>query len=846
MRLIVQNWWPLLLLVVPGFFWWLRGRSLTDFNRRQLALLISLRSAIVILFILALMAPVLVRRGTWIAVAYLLDVSRSVSPQAIASGVGWVRDTVQQGDSDAARFLAFARNSIGVEKAEELVAVRVADRRSEYAVDRSGTDLADAIHRALESLPPYHLKRIVLVSDGHATEGDVLRALERLRREGARLYAVPSSARSEGDSWIESVTAPDTVTAGEPFALEVKVYNQVAAPTSVVVSVGRETLAAAPIAAKVGPGSVALAPVIAEPGPATLVIELLRDADPVPENDQLEHSLFVRPRPRVLYVEGHAQSAGHLQEALEEGGFVVDVAEPERVPRVTTELDRYAAIVISDVAPDRLTAGQMDALSVYVEQLGGGLVLVGGESIYGESGYAESRLEEILPLWFKAEEEPKELALVIALDKSYSMVGVKMELAKEASKAALDLLTEEQRFGLLAFDYHYYWPVPLQLAVNKQDLRDLIGRIEPSSPTNIFPALEEAYKTLLRTEADIKHIILLSDGKTYEDEYEALVTRMRDAEITVSTVAVGNKADRQLLGNIASWGGGRNYFIEDPQRVPQIFVEETQLAAGSTLAEDEPASAAVRKAVEALKGIDFEDAPALFGYNRMLPKDSAEVVLETSADDVLLARWQYGLGRTAVFTSDVKSRWAVDWLGWDGYRKFWTQLVREIARRDEFREPDLSVERVGSRARVTLETLRNDGTFDDGLRPPVEVRLAGGDTQIVEARQVAPGSYSLSVNLPEDGIAAFRWLADYEVQPERHLTTPFPAEYRFHPPDVDQLRRYSEVTGGVFGPTLEQLFDPGEDTVLRPLRLWPGLVGLALILYLANMLLRRIRVFEER
>ena len=76
---------------------------------------------------------------------------------------------------------------------------------------------------------------------------------------------------------------------------------------------------------------------------------------------------------------------------------------------------------------------------------------------------------------------------------------------------------------------------------------------------------------------------------------------------------MGEEADRELLADIAEWGKGRSYFIEDAERVQQIFIEEMQIALESTLIEEtfEPL---VKREVEALSGIDFATAPPLKGY----------------------------------------------------------------------------------------------------------------------------------------------------------------------------------------------------------------------------------------
>src|SRR5207237_214487 len=82
-----------------------------------------------------------------------------------------------------------------------------------------------------------------------------------------------------------------------------------------------------------------------------------------------------------------------------------------------------------------------------------------------------------------------------------------------------------------------------------------------------------------------------------------------------------------------------------------------------------------------LDGIGLEHAPPLRGYVSTKPKPLSEVLLVSDYGEPLLARWRQGLGQAVAFTSDVKNRWASDWLHWPGYQQFWAQLVRSPTRR---------------------------------------------------------------------------------------------------------------------------------------------------------------------
>jgi uncharacterized membrane protein len=569
--------------------------------------------------------------------------------------------------------------------------------------------------------------------------------------------------------------------------------------------------------------------------------------DPFPQNDMLRQSIFVGPQPRVLYVEGSPTSAHYLHDALTGEGIEVTLGQPRDLPTAPTGYDEYDLLLLSDVPRAALNDAQMLSILTWVRDAGGGLIFAAGESSFGEEGYTETPIEETLPVWFRVNEKRKDLALVIVLDKSFSMVGPKIELSKEAAKAALAMLEPTHRFGLVTFDHSPYWTVPLQLATNTERINEYISSIIASAHTNIYPALERAYERLAETEAEVRHVILLSDGKTYPDDYETLLGRMMDAEITVSTVAVGEEADRELLGNIAEWGNGRSYFIRDAERVPQIFIEETQIASQATLVE-EPVETSIMTSVEAFTGIDLAAAPRLRGYVSTQAKDTAEVLLESNAEAPILARWHYGLGKAAMFTSDVKNRWAADWLEWDGYGKFWSQLVRETMQRDSDDEVEFAVEREGDEAVITVSAVTEEGAFRVGLDPQLEVVEPDGSARPLDIAQVGPGTYQARYPLrtAPDAPYSFRLSGEDIDAQSRELYYPYTDEYRLYPPNNELLLAIADQTGGEVLPDNEEIFDAYDESASVPTPLWPFLAGLALAFYLLDIALRRAPWFWKR
>ena len=839
-----ERYWPLLFIAAIPFVFWVRSRTLTDFNSSQLRLATLVRSSMVLLLALALMQPIVSSQGSWLSVVYVLDVSESVSPQAIASAIDWIDAANTAGRPDHTSYIGFGANAIVHDDLDALRTIQVSDRSVDGAVDQSGTNLENALQRALGSFAPNHIKRLVLLSDGNQNSGMVEDTVLRLAEEGVQVFARPIQARLSSDTWVEDLLAPARVTAEELFPVEVHVFSHSPTSASLDLRMGDEVLETRDIALVEGINRIAFEVRVEETGPTTLEAEVRAGSDSFTGNNLFRESIVVGGSPRILYVEGRPESAGYLTDALELEGMEVVLATPSELPRVVEGLDGYESVILSDIRADEMDPAQMEALATYVEDLGGGLILAGGESVFGEEGYSTTRVEEILPVSFDLEREEASVALIIVLDKSGSMGGQKIELAKEASKAAVEVLLDEHLIGIIAFDYNHYWPVDLQLAANRDDINRSVSMIIAGGETNIYPALREANAALLGVESEVKHVILLSDGRSLPDDYQGLVDEMAEAEMTVSTVAVGNGADRELLEDIAEWGKGRAYFIEDATMVPQIFTEETELATQGTL-EEEPFQVVVTKDAEVLDGIDFLDSPLLLGYVSTLAKDTAEVLLESDTEKPILARWQYGLGKTAAFTSDVKDRWAVDWLAWEGYVKLWPQLVRETMRRQDDEDLDMRIDKVGDEARITITALDPDGGFRNELDSQIRVVDPDQSAAVIEVRQSGPGTYEARYPVDQDGSFVFRLIGD-EAGVSRILPYSYPEEYHFYPTDVDLLREVSESTGGAFGAEAPTIFATDSETVTAPTPIWPYLTALALLLYLTELYLRRVRLFESR
>ncbi|MGB2713565.1 MAG: VWA domain-containing protein [Vicinamibacterales bacterium] len=835
-----------LLLCVP-LVWLAHVAARTTFNPRQRVLQAGLRSLLIVALVLAMARPVVSTMSDRQSMVFVVDVSHSVSGAAIQSAAGKIDELKASLRPAHSRIVAFGKTSATLDSTDALrrMAQIESTEPNVQRVDRRGTDLEAALDAARAELAPGHIPRIVLFTDGRATAGDLTAATTRLSEHRVPVFIDPLAVRSLGDTWIDALDLPDRIVAGAPFTATVTVQTQRNVVGDIEVRSGDTVLASRQLALAKGVTQVPMDVTVDAAGASVLQARVVIANDPLPANSTLSQAIWAATRPKVLYVEGRPSSSHYLARALTESGFEVTVRPPAGLPATLSDFDPWDVVILSDVSRTLIRDNSMSALSEWVERHGGGLLVAGGESVFGEGGYRKSQIERLTPVTFERKDEP-EVALVLVLDRSWSMAGASMELCKAAAQAAVDVMTDEQSVGILTFNDSFNWDVPLRnVGHNRDSIRKRISAIGPGGHTLIYPAVEQAYLALKPAKARAKHVLLLSDGRSYPADYESLVRQMVDARITVSSVAVGPSADPELLGNIAKWGKGRTYAVSDAKELPQIFVKEAKNAA--TPAFDEKEIKPIVKAPAFLSGVDLTRVPLLKGRTATVLKDTALEVISTDEEDPLLAFWPVGLGRAAVFASDVKDRWAANWIRWRGYGPFFSSLVRALERRQA---PAVALDVVPGPIRgrvrsvaVAVETRDAEGGYKDLLRPAVEVK-AGAATSRLQLRQVAPGRYEATVVADADQPLTVTAVGG-EGEGASRMVVPDPAaEYRFSAADEGLLKSLAQATGGGWVPTAETLAKAPRDrrTARRPIA--PALIVLALALWFSDILLRRMRVFE--
>lgn len=824
--------------------------TLSDLPGYQRLLNIVLRSLVLLAVIGALVQVVTTTFESRVSTLFVVDTSASIPDAMLDEARVFINNAIEaRGEGDEVKVIAFARRPYEIPLGEDgkLGAIT----RPEDPEERLGSNPSSAIRMAYGLFPQDHLKRLVVMSDGNETRGDLIAEAYKARAFGIKLYNREIEFEVPEEVLIRGMDFPDELKVGEPFSMVARVFSTKKARVSLQLwqndfKDGNKT-----VELEAGVNELVFDTEVYEPGFKTFKLEMkvLEGEDQFEANNTFVYSAEVRGKPRILYVEGEMRARHYLERALRNENFEVETRGPYGLPTTIEEFESFDLVLVSDLPAMHMSESQMRLIDRYTRELGGGFIMAGGESSFGPGGYYGTYIEKVLPVDFESEKkrETPSLALMLLIDKSGSMNGDRIELAKDAAKATVEILQRNDKVGVGAFDDSVQPLVRMQSASNRVRILSDIARLRASGGTNIAGALAFAYENLAITPARLKHVILLTDGHSDAGNiFAEILPALRIENITVSTVAVGSSSDTTLLRRVAEGGGGRYYYTNDPYNVPRIFTKETSTVSRSSMVE-EPFRPKIAKRAQVLEGIPWGSAPYLLGYVSTKAKERAEVIMVSDYDEPILARWRHGLGKVVAFTSDLKNRWAVEWVRWPGYSKFWSQLIRDTMRSNDKDSLAMTTEIVQDEARIVVDAIGEDDRFINGLESRVAITSPTGDTRSVTMRQTAAGRYEAKVPLDEFGSYGLKATHDTAEGDTiavslGSVSYPYAREYQFVEPNRDILRRAAEVGGGATDPEVATLFDPQGEQVKYRRELWPYFLVIALALLMLDLALRRIRL----
>ncbi|MDP6115850.1 MAG: VWA domain-containing protein [Planctomycetota bacterium] len=842
----------LLLLLVLPLLWWLQQRSLHPMSPRRRRALWMVRSVLTVLLLLGLAGPAWVLKTYEQSVIFVMDHSQSQGKSGVESAFKRANQLAETLPRNTSIGFVSAGRSTKVLQVPELGHEPKEPNLEIIETDGAQSDLASAVAMARGLFPPATSRRLVLLTDGVQTRGDLESAARDASVAGITIDAVPVAGEARPDvRAIRLRSSHSRLHEGATLALHADIESSLDGKGRIRLFENGIEVEERALDVKVGDQRSLL--FRRTPDQRNLYTYRVRlegfEGDAIPQNDEAMTLVDVRGRPFLLYVEGEREEAHYLANAMESEGIRLQVRPAHSIPESLQELAGYDGIILSDLAARFLTGKRMSLMRDYVEQLGGGFLMIGGASSFGVGGYYRTPIEDILPVKMKAPdtEERVSTALVLVIDRSGSMSGQKIELCKSAAISTVELMSSKDYIGIVAFDSQARWIVPITKVKSPSSISSQISTINAGGGTNIHPGMVEGRQALNSVRAKVKHMIVLTDGHTGGSGYQALAAQIHSEKTTISTVGVGGGADIGLLQSIAAAGGGQFYQTTDPSTIPRIFTQDAMVHMKKMVREEAFKPRQVERH-PMLKGWDSSKAPELLGYVKTNRKATAQVPLVTDLGDPLLAHWRYGLGKVTAFTSDCKSRWSSLWLtGWrDGYSQFWAQVLREMARPPQGRLMDIRLEERGGEARIIVDLLEDASQFKNNATVEADIYMVPANSFGSSLKELAhkkldqegPGLYTGQFSTDEPGVYLVRARSGADMVSAGLVHNPS-SESATGRVNRQLLEKVCELTGGRILEENEVKLPPIPAGQASYVELTPYILKIMLLLFIADIVIRR-------
>lgn len=840
---------PLALLLIPLiliFFYYFRD-ALKSMNKEKARTILGVRSTIAILLILALAGMSIKTYVDSTATIFAVDLSDSTrNSQEVFRR--FIEESLKHTTKkDKVGIVTFGKNGeVELPLRENIDAVEFQTKPGAGL-----SNIENGLRMAQTLLPSDSMKRIVLLTDGEENIGDSAKeaALINHKNIDFKIYNIEKTHGS--DVQLKGINIPSKLYENQEFDIVIDIYSNVKTKGKLTLYSDNELSGEKEINIEKGNNKFVFSDVAKGSGFKTYKAVISSTDDTVLQNNEYSTYTDIKGTPKILLIDGESQQGREINKLLSASGIDVKYIKDREAPRNLSELVGYSSIVMCDVSLENIEIEFLNSLKSYVRDYGGGLVVSGGENSFALGGYYKTPLEEILPvdMEMKVKGEVPNLGLMLVIDKSGSMDGgqygiSKIEIAKEAAIKAVNSLKPKDKIGVIAFDGAAQWVVKLSPTDDEGKIKSAIGTIRAGGGTSILPALDEAYKALKDSDTKLKHIILLTDGQAESSGYESLIEGINEAGITVSTVAVGTDSDTSLLEWIANSGKGRYYFADEFSSIPQIFTKETFLASKSYI-NNRTFTPAITSMHDIISPFT-EVIPSLDGYIGASSKDRATTILTSDVGDPILAEWQYGLGKSVAWTSDLNGGWSSDYLNTQ-------QGVDFIKNMIEWTFPRASSEKIafesinnGDEEEIIVTSIDD---FDEGLSTIATIITPNLESFDVELSPSKPGEYRGKFPVYNKGVYVVKinQSKDGEIINTSNyaVTSNYSKEYDITATN-NRLELLKNKSGGKFITDPSQIFTDDLDRVFGSRELYPILLSIALILFIFDIAIRRLNLSHIR
>ncbi|MCI0492528.1 MAG: glutamine amidotransferase, partial [Planctomycetes bacterium] len=869
---------------------------------------LALRTLVLMLLVFALGEMQYQRTSDRLTVIYLLDQSLSIPEARREAMIRYTNASIreQRNDSlgDQAGVIVFGRNAeVELPPVDFDIQLRT---RIESLLDPEFTNLANAMQRAMAMFPHDSAKRVVIVTDGNENIGDALEQARAMADAGVSIDVLPVPLVRTSEVSVDKVALPADVRRGQPFELRVVLNNATEETENVQPVAGKiriirkagdreETLADAPVEIEPGKRVFSLREEIDQADFYTYEARFVPDdpkADALSQNNLATAFTHVRGKGQVLLIEDweHAGEFDYLIERLRDDGLEVVAMPSNRLFSSLPELQRYDTVILANVprssgedaaSVSSFTDEQIKMLVRNTEELGCGLIMVGGPNSFGAGGWTNTDLEKAMPVDFQIKSAKVVPVGALVLNMHAGEIPQANYWQKVIAEEAIKALGPRDYCGLISWNGTDQWlwgqsqGGMLRVGPNRQVMLSRIDRMSIGDMPEFDPSMKKAAAAFAALpDAAVKHMIIISDGDPSPPSPSTLQA-LKDGGVKVTTVAVGSHGilGSNIMQDIATFTGGKYYVVNNANALPKIYQREARRIARPLVYEPQPpVIPQILMDHEIVQGLN-DAFPPVSGFVLTSVKENSlvEVILRSpipseAQNSTILAAWNYGLGKAVAFTTDAGLRWTSSWTAWDQYDRFFSQMVRWSMRPSgDTGNFVVTADVQGSKTQVVISALDKNDEFlnyqtmtGTVIGPnmesiPLDIEQTAPGRYVGEFDSTTPGSYMIMVT-PGAGQAMIR----------TGVNVGYSDEFRDRESNVTLLESIAKLLTkagdpGKLLPPLPEVPETKEEESLGPQLavdpyrhdlplaiaiqdIWPWLVLVGSCLFFADVFVRRVQV----
>ena len=618
-------------------------------------------------------------------------------------------------------------------------------------LEADATDIGAALEYASKLLPTDKAGHIILLSDGKQTDGNAVTTAQFLATKGIRIDAVyfDTTTLDTTEVQISSFTAPEGAYVGDEMKFSGELLSNADMEVTLSLYADQELITSVTQQVVSGANLFELTCTAERAGNHTYRLVMEPEKDTVAQNNESYAFVKIVGQSTVLIIADTIGNAEVLSEVLSAENTVTTVTA-RNAPDTIIELCDYDEIILSNVDYDNLPYGYDALLDTYVSVFGRSLLVVGGTDTMMYGNMRGTGLADMLPveLTLKEDSDGKSVAMMLVLDCSSSMSqqSTYLSVAKQGAIKCVEAMSANDYVGVISFNSDAELDSPLIEGTdeNKASLSRIISALTTGRGTYYTEALELAHEELLKSDAEIRHIMFLSDGQPNDSGYLEAVKDAADDGITVSTIGLGYSSE--ILETLATSGGGRYYYVSKATDLPNIMLSETEQVTVSSLKTGE-FTPIVAQQSDLTASLGATALPTIYGYLGTTLKETATAYITTEEDHPIFASWNYGLGTVACFTCDLSGDWSSQWLEDAAGTAVTLGMVSFTV--DEIHHNSSMSAVISIRGQTTDIAVTTADHTDDIL---TLTAVTGEEMVSYLLTQTEPGLYTVSINTAEAGV----------------------------------------------------------------------------------------------